>query len=62
LECAVGKYPIEDITNNKKNLIFWDVFEVVKNRDIKVPDGFSDNFKDFIQKWFYYFIFFQIPY
>jgi mitogen-activated protein kinase kinase 1 len=38
LECACGKYPIEDIASNKKNLTFWDVYEIVKDRDIYVPE------------------------
>ena len=48
LECAVGKYPIEDIGKLKKNLTFWDVYEIIRDRPILIPDEFSDEFKDFI--------------
>ena len=48
LECAVGKYPIEDISGLKKNLTFWDVYEIIRDRTIYVPEEFSTNFRDFI--------------
>jgi mitogen-activated protein kinase kinase 1 len=51
LECAMGKYPIEYIAGGKKNLTFWDVYEIVKDRTIFVPDEFSAEFKDFILTW-----------
>ena len=49
VECALGRYPYPFEGDEPKELGFWDIVSYVSEKDSpKLPNTFSDDFKNFI--------------
>jgi mitogen-activated protein kinase kinase 1 len=51
VECALGRFPYPDQDDDIQELGFWELMKYITLKDTpKLPDGFSEEFQDFISK------------